>query len=271
LGNIGSLLRAFRHRPWPGGQCIGIVSALLLIGVLLAPEFEAVLRLREGDATVHWAGIVEVLALAALLGLSIATGLACRNNEKTRISERKLRAQVESEARGGRALQDRLTELPNAQGLLAVLTDTIERSRDAAFALHLLDLDGFQSVNTAYGSATGDAILRVVALRLRSVARREDLIARVEGDAFAVLARDVQCRHEAIDIGQRYAAALDEPICLDNRFHAIGVTVGLAFYPEDGTTTDELMRHADRAVRAERALQRSDVPYFVAPANAPAA
>ena len=123
-------------------------------------------------------------------------------------------------------MEDPLTELPTGRAIAEALAEAIECSRGRTLAFYLLDLNGFKSVNNAYGSATGDAILRLIALRLRTVARRGDLIARYESDTFAVLAHDVVCRREAIDIGNRYVTTLDDPIAINSRAYAIGVTAG---------------------------------------------
>jgi diguanylate cyclase (GGDEF)-like protein len=247
---------------------IALLSAVLPAGLFLFTEFESVGPLREAD-TMH-RQFAEMIYLAWLLGLSIAAIMMCRKNEKMRDLENRLRAEAAVEAQHGSAMLDPLTELPNGRALLATLKEAIERSQGMTLAFYLLDLSSFKSVNDAYGAAMGDAILRVVTLRLRSVARCDDAIARFESDAFAALARDVGSRREAIEIGQRYVAALDDPITVGNRAHAIGVSVGLALYPDDGATPEELVHHADLAVRAQKAGRQSEIPFFVAMTSAPA-
>ena len=251
-------------------RCIAFFCAAMLMGALLTPYVENVRLWADAYASQGWVIIAEMFLLAGLLGLSAAAFAACRRNRKIHDFEHRLRAESESEAHRGLVMEDPLTELPTGRAIAADLTEAIKGSRGAALAFYLLDLNGFKSVNSAYGSATGDAILRVVALRLRSVVRRGDLIARYESDTFAVLARDVGCRREAIDIGERYVAALDDPIAINNRAHAVGVTTGLAFYPEDGTTPEELIHQAELAMRSEKARRQSEMQFFVALTYAPA-
>jgi diguanylate cyclase (GGDEF)-like protein len=266
----GALLRSARNYAWAKIYCIALLSAALLMGLLLIVEFGIVRPWRGADTLKWWLRFAEMTYLAGLLVLSIAAIVMCHQSQKMRDLESRLRAEAAVEAKCSDALQDCLTELPNGRALLATLKEAIERARGKTLAFYLLDLDDFKSVNDAYGAAIGDAILRVVALRLRSVARGDDAIARFESDAFAVLARDVGARFEAIEIGQRYVAALDHPISLGNRSYSVGVSVGLAFYPDDGVTPEELLRHAELAMRTEKASRQSEMSFCIAMTSAPA-
>jgi len=262
-----SVRRHFRAK----APLIALLGAVLLSGLVVAIEFEIVRQWREGDATYRWLRLVETMALAGLFGLGGAAVLACSRSDRMRTHERRLRAEAAYEARRGMSQQDPLTGLPSKRAAVSALTEAIADARGATLAFYVLDLNGFKSVNSAYGSETGDAILRVVARRFRSVARSNHFIARLESDAFAVLARDVESRREAIEIGQRYIAALDDAIRIGDRAYVVGATVGLAYYPEDGATAEELMSRADLAVRSKNAAQRSELLLLVALTNAPAA
>lgn len=269
MERIGALWRSAKRRQWVPSHAI--LCAALLMSLLLITEFEIVRLWREADTLQWWLRVAQMLFLTGLLGFGVAAIAACRSNKRARNLEPRLRSQTMVEASSDQGLEDPLTELPNGCAIIANLREAIERSEGASLAFYLLDLNGLKSANNTYGRATGDAILRVVALRLLSVARGGDLIAQFGSDAFAVLARDVGSRREAIDIGQRYVAALDGAINIENRAHAIGATLGLAFYPDDGATTEELIDHADFEMRSERASRQSEMQFFVALTNAPAA
>lgn len=167
-------------------------------------------------------------------------------------------------------MQDPLTALPNRRAVIPALDDAIAGPRGTTLAFYLLDLNGFKKVNDAYGHVTGDAVLRAVAQRFRTVARDEDLIARLGGDEFAVVACGVHSRSEAFDIGQRYVAALDDAVCVGDHAHNIGVAVGVAFYPDDGATAEEIMHRADLAMYAAKAERKSTLLFFEAMSHAPA-
>lgn len=270
MEEIASLQQPAPRRALAKVQAIALALGTVLIGLLFATEFEIVGRWPNGGAVYVLARAFEVLTLAGLLGMGFAIVVACRDSNRIRERERRLRAEAASDARRHRATHDELTDLPNERAVVDCLNETLRSTPEATLALCLLDLDGFASVNMAYGSPTGDAILRVVASRLTSVVRRDDLVARIDGDAFAVVIRDAASRDEAMEIGQRYAMALDEPICIEDRSHPIGATVGLAYYPEDGATPEELLRRADFAARTERSRQRAETVFLVAFTGAPA-
>ena len=128
------------------------------------------------------------------------------------------------------------------------------------FALMLLDLDGFKSVNDQHGHAAGDAVLVAVAQQLRQQVRASDLVARLGGDEFAVLVAGDQPRQVLADMATRMAASGALPVDYEGRSIAVGMSLGIACHPDDGTSLAGLLRKADRAMyRAKQ--QRSGVAY----------
>jgi len=111
-----------------------------------------------------------------------------------------------------------------------------------------LDLDGFKAANDGYGHAIGDAVLVMVAQRLRNCLRDHDLIFRIGGDEFVILLPGTATRDSAV-IAERVIAQIAQPFELgQNRPIHIGVSIGSATYPDDGLTADDLMRAADGAM-----------------------
>jgi diguanylate cyclase (GGDEF)-like protein len=267
---IESLVDSVRRHPWSSAQDIAFAAAGLLVSLLLALEYEIVRFWAEYNPDERQLRFAEVVALTGILGLSIAAFGVRRMNDLRRDQERRLRTDAEIHESRQLAVQDALTELPNRRAIVAALQDAITRDRGTTLAFYLLDLNGFKMVNDAYGHATGDAVLRVVAQRFRTVAREEDLIARLGGDEFAVVARGVQSRSEAFEIGQRCVAALDDAIRVGDHAHIIGVAVGVAFYPDDGTTAEGIMHAADLAMYAAKASRTSNLLFFEAMTHAPA-
>ena len=149
-----------------------------------------------------------------------------------------LRAQAERNAHDAR--HDPLTGLPNRMQLHARLATSVA-ARDAVSVL-LLDLDRFKPVNDTHGHEAGDQVLRVVAERLRTAVRPGDLVARLGGDEFAVLVS------EGCDTGQlaeRLQALVASPISLGHVVVSVGVSVGRATHPADGSSPEALLRAAD--------------------------
>jgi diguanylate cyclase (GGDEF)-like protein len=145
---------------------------------------------------------------------------------------------------------DSLTNLPNRIDFNMRLSELVES--DKPFALHYVDLDRFKAVNDTYGHAAGDAVLRITAKRLLSCARANDLVARLGGDEFAIIQSGPVDTVGAAELAQRIVDAFKNPIALDEATHDVGVSVGVALYPEHGRDAHALARAADEALYASK-------------------
>jgi len=147
------------------------------------------------------------------------------------------------------ALHDNLTGLPN-RGLLAErLEQTLlqaERS-EQPFALFLMDLDRFKEVNDTLGHQFGDELLKMVSSRILKCMRKKDSIARLGGDEFAVLLPQTDYKGTE-NCAERIIHSMDEPFSINNVSTESKVSIGIAIYPEHGTTADALMQYADVAM-----------------------
>jgi diguanylate cyclase (GGDEF)-like protein/hemerythrin-like metal-binding protein len=121
-----------------------------------------------------------------------------------------------------------------------------------AFTVMLADLDGFKQVNDRYGHAAGDALLRVVARRLRSCVRDTDTAARLGGDEFAVLLPELCAPADAASVASRLVAAVGEPVQLAQGVCTVGLSVGVAHYPGCGVDADSILASADAAMYAAK-------------------
>ncbi len=149
------------------------------------------------------------------------------------------------------ALHDSLTDLPNRLLLKDRLDQALSASRRSGDPLHLaiLDLDRFKEVNDTLGHQVGDALLVLVAKRLVDCVREGDTVARLGGDEFAVLLPQRQDARAAYDVAKRIRTALREPFSLAGCASLeIGVSIGLALYPDDAETESKLMQCADVAM-----------------------
>jgi diguanylate cyclase (GGDEF)-like protein len=144
------------------------------------------------------------------------------------------------------ALHDPLTRLPNRVLLESRIGALLETEGDARdFAVLLIDLDHFKDVNDGLGHAAGDQVLCALAERVRRALRPVDTVARVGGDEFAILLADGASAPAA---GERLLAVLAQPIEVNGVSFAVGGSIGIACHPEDGSTIDELLQHADIAM-----------------------
>jgi len=123
------------------------------------------------------------------------------------------------------------------------------REQGEEFAILMLDLDRFKTVNDSLGHAVGDSLLRLVALRLRELIPDIDMVARLGGDEFAVLVSLKSGeRAPATDLASNILAAITEPYDLDGRRFTIETSIGITFAPQDGTDADSLLKNADLAL-----------------------
>ncbi|MCK6390745.1 MAG: EAL domain-containing protein [Azonexus sp.] len=160
------------------------------------------------------------------------------------------------------AMYDALTELPNRALFLDRLQHAIAvaQRQEARCAVLFLDLDRFKEVNDTQGHAVGDAVLREVAQRFRSVLRNDELLARLGGDEFAVVTSKAD-EGSAILIAERLAGVLRKQVKVQGHSFSLGVSIGIALYPSDGETPDGLLRSADIAMYRAKSTGQDYVFY----------
>jgi diguanylate cyclase (GGDEF)-like protein len=174
---------------------------------------------------------------------------------------------------------DSLTGLANRRYFVSRMDEVIERQSAKAeprAALMLLDLDRFKEINDSYGHAAGDELLRIMAHRLRQQLRQEDLvategssagggdswIARLGGDEFAVMISGFESRGAVERVAERVLRLVGDPVMLQGRKLWMAGSLGIALYPEDGQSMEELASHADIALYHAKAKRRSSFEFY---------
>ncbi len=160
------------------------------------------------------------------------------------------------------ARQDLLTGLPNRRALESDLEALIEAGENARAAVLFLDLDGFKVINDTLGHEAGDALLRLVAERLSGAMRDGDLVARMSGDEFVVVASGLRHRSEASEIARRIFTALSSSFSFNGSQLGLTVSIGVAFLPEDGSDAHTLLRHADSAMYRVKRSGKNGLKYY---------
>jgi diguanylate cyclase (GGDEF)-like protein/PAS domain S-box-containing protein len=148
------------------------------------------------------------------------------------------------------ASHDMLTGLPNRRKfdeISAIQLARAARSREK-MAMVMFDIDDFKCVNDDYGHDVGDKVLVAIADRLRSYSRSTDNVARHGGDEFTLLLNGLVDKMEAEVALIRLYKLFEEPIMVDGNSFNIGLSMGVAMYPENGVTTFELLSKADKAL-----------------------
>lgn len=149
-----------------------------------------------------------------------------------------------------RVVTDPLTGLYNRAATLdhiALAVAGAER-HGVPVAVCYIDLDGFKNINDTYGHAFGDAALTETAHRMRGVLRKHEIAGRIGGDEFALLITAFHSESELARIARRVQQALGEPIDFGGTATSVRASIGIALFPADGKTPEELLMHADAAM-----------------------
>jgi diguanylate cyclase (GGDEF)-like protein/hemerythrin-like metal-binding protein len=197
---------------------------------------------------------VEMRAAKAQFDRGDATLLVFVDVSERITRERRLRAL---------AHYDPLTDLPNRMLLQDRLRNALASAARGKhlLALLLVDLDGFKAVNDEYGHFAGDAVLRQVARRLASSIREIDTVARLGGDEFVIVLSEIRQRADAGVLAARVINSVSVPITVGEASLAVGASIGIAVYPDDGTDIDALVGRADAAMYAAKRGGRNRFVY----------
>ncbi|MQT57441.1 EAL domain-containing protein [Pseudomonas sp. FSL R10-0399] len=161
------------------------------------------------------------------------------------------------------ALHDTLTGLPNR----ILLADRISQAmakvaeQGGCFSLMFIDLDGFKPVNDAFGHHVGDRLLREVALRLREQLRSQDTLARIGGDEFVLLVR-LTGPDDAPQVATRQVSLLAKSFRVDEHDLQISASIGIALYPGNGQSAEELLMNADAAMYHAKGGGKNGYSFF---------
>ncbi|MGU3307587.1 putative bifunctional diguanylate cyclase/phosphodiesterase [Pseudomonas sp. M5A4_2d] len=161
------------------------------------------------------------------------------------------------------ALHDMLTGLPNR----TLLADRIQQAiqtvteQGGCFALMFIDLDGFKPVNDAFGHHMGDQLLREVGLRLREDLRSQDTLARIGGDEFVLLVQLLQ-PDDAMGLAERQVGLINRAFKVAEHELNISASIGIALFPGNGNTPQELLMNADAAMYHAKGMGKNGYSFF---------
>ncbi|MDD5329826.1 MAG: EAL domain-containing protein [Sulfuricella sp.] len=162
------------------------------------------------------------------------------------------------------AFHDALTGLPNRALMQDRLQHALERAKreGSRLSVTFIDLDRFKAINDGLGHDVGDMLLQEVAQRIRKRVRVMDTVARIGGDEFVVLMEELDKAGDCACLAQELIAEISRPLELRGHTVQVGATMGMAFYPEDGADSLELMKCADMAMYAAKAAGRNTYRFF---------
>lgn len=159
------------------------------------------------------------------------------------------------------AYHDALTGLPNRRLLEDRLTMAIaqgKRSQEQV-AVVFFDLDNFKPVNDTYGHDAGDELLQEIARRTEACVRQGDTVARIGGDEFVIVLPAIKTKDDVITIAGRVLQECRRPVMLRGSTVAVSASIGISFFPQDGTDITELTRKADLAMYTSKQKGRDQI------------
>lgn len=159
---------------------------------------------------------------------------------------------------------DQLTSLPNRRMFQDRLVQDLKKAQRAGsrLALMFLDLDRFKQVNDTLGHAMGDLLLAEAARRIAACTREADTVARIGGDEFTVILAEMFDTSGIDRIANDMLDSLTQPFVLGTEQVQVSVSIGVALYPDDAQTQDELLNNADKAMYAAKEAGRNCFSYF---------
>ncbi len=159
---------------------------------------------------------------------------------------------------------DQLTGLPNRSLFQDRLNQAMARAirEDGSLALLFLDLDRFKNVNDTLGHSAGDQLLSEVSLRLKRHIRNSDTLARLGGDEFVVVATNLGKELNATYVAQNLIDAIQAPFRIGNERLHMTTSIGIALFPDDGSDTETLLKHADLAMYSAKESGRNAFCFY---------
>ncbi|MFW6753429.1 putative bifunctional diguanylate cyclase/phosphodiesterase [Pseudomonas glycinae] len=214
-------------------------------------------------------GLTVALITLLILGSAISAALADKKLQNKEHDLRRVNALLSQLDQARMSLQhvanyDALTNLINRRGFNQIFAEKLSQksSEGGMLAVMFLDIDHFKRINDSLGHDAGDELLKVIAQHIKgSVRSHEDVVARFGGDEFCILI-GLRDREEARNLAQRIMLKMKEPIELAGRRMVMTTSIGISLFPEDGSTCDELLKHADLALYQSKGAGRNGVHFF---------
>lgn len=181
-------------------------------------------------------------------------------DEKNRLVEQEAKAIIEHQA-----MHDELTGLPNRRMFHKALQDMIARRSDekARFAIMMLDIDRFKTINDSLGHTYGDQFLQEMGRRILACTKGyQVMVARMGGDEFTLICEECPERGSVTQLAEELVKAIEVPYHLQNNDYYVSASIGIAIYPEHGQNEEQLLKNADKAMYEVKKNGKNGFCYF---------
>ncbi len=250
-------------------------ATLLLVAAILVLHFAGMAAFEVVPIAGHVGGpqsevftaMASAIAIAAVV--IVGTGVSAHLFEEGRAEAQEYLRRI--------ATRDMLTGLHNRHSFVTHLQEECAQLETGGqpFALLLIDLDRFKAVNDTMGHPAGDALLKSVAMRLTEIARGGDVVCRIGGDEFAMIAQGIDTQADALRLADAVVRVLSTPFRLEAGTVAVGASVGIAMAPRSAADAEILTQQADNALyrakgagRGRSVMFDGEGPRLVVPAHA---
>ena len=169
------------------------------------------------------------------------------------------------------AYHDVLTGLPNRQLFNDRLNQALKYANrnNSRLALFFVDLDRFKNVNDTLGHSVGDKVLQFTAERLNKCIRQTDTLSRLGGDEFTIIIQDINENFDTVLVAEKVVKAFQTPLLVDEQELFMTPSIGIAMFPSDATTSEELIKYADTAMYRAKDLGGNGFQFFAADMSDP--
>lgn len=269
--SLAALWLTFRLRQEAARMALMRLGAAITMGIAIAgmhyagmeaAQFPMSTMVHHHGINGSWLAILVSVVALAILGITLLVSMFdARLQARTSLLSSSL-AEANREL-AQLALHDTLTRLPNRILLEDRLDQAISKAdrEGSPFALMFMDLDGFKTVNDAYGHDVGDNLLVAVTQRLLLQLKGQYTLARIGGDEFVLLA-ETTTPDDAASLANSLVRVIDSPFHLDPYELMVTLSIGIALYPHDGKTDRELMFNADAAMYHTKHMGRNGYHFF---------
>jgi diguanylate cyclase (GGDEF)-like protein len=241
--------------PWMStGLLVAAIVMLHFVG-MAAFSVAPIAGFGNGPQGEAFTAMASAIALAALL--IVGTGVS------THLVEMRTRVDAQNQLHHI-AMHDALTGLENRHAFGEKLRRRCHRLDGGGppFALLMVDLDRFKPINDTFGHPFGDMVLKGVARRLQRAIRQNDIVARIGGDEFAIIADGLSDPVIAAHLAERIVEVLSRPFIIGGQIAELGASVGITRFPEDGIEADLLIQHVDLALYTAKSEGRGRHSFF---------
>lgn len=214
-------------------------------------NYQFVLKPRSGTGV--WI-LSSIARLNNRMGESLGLVIAFQDLTEQKRQEMKIKEE---------AHVDDLTGLPNRRYLQKNFTALVRdpNVKRQQLAVLFVDLDRFKSVNDTFGHEVGDALLKSVSLRFRSLINKHDIVSRIAGDEFIIVLRNID-EPQAMGVAQRILDGMKDPFFIRGYKLLVTPSIGISFFPKDGGKLDELLDKADQAMYLAKKSGKNNAQIF---------